>query len=118
MSEPVRAGEAEDMRWPLHRDPTAERPAQAWHRPLLWTPIPPTAPACCCPAAPVVQAVIPPTGQRRTPVELLLCHHHYRRCHAALTAAGAVLYDPHGALLETGPVTELARWPVSEPLSR
>ena len=58
--------------------------------------------ACCCPARPVVTVVMPPTAARRHPVDLLLCGHHYRVCRAALTAAGATVYDETGALINTG----------------
>ncbi|HET9117628.1 MAG TPA: hypothetical protein VFN75_06065 [Pseudonocardiaceae bacterium] len=55
--------------------------------------------ACCCPARPVVTVVMPPASARRHPVDLLLCGHHYRVCLAALTAAGATVYDETGALI-------------------
>ena len=58
--------------------------------------------ACCCPARPVVTVVMPPASARRHPVDLLLCGHHYRVCRAALTAAGATVYDETGALISTG----------------
>ena len=58
--------------------------------------------ACCCPARPVVTVVMPPASARRHPVDLLLCGHHYRVCRAALTAAGATVYDGTGALISTG----------------
>ena len=58
--------------------------------------------ACCCPARPVVTAVMPPTPARPYPVDLLLCGHHYRACLAALTAAGATVYDATGALADPG----------------
>jgi hypothetical protein len=52
--------------------------------------------ACCCPASPAVTVVMPPTPARPHPVDLLLCGHHYRECRAALTAAGATVYDETG----------------------
>jgi hypothetical protein len=50
----------------------------------------------------VVTVVMPSASARRHPVDLLLCGHHYRVCRAALTAAGATVYDETGALINTG----------------
>lgn len=58
--------------------------------------------ACCCPARPVVTVVMPPTSARPHPVDLLLCGHHYGVCRAAVTAAGAAVYDELGTLIRTG----------------
>jgi hypothetical protein len=58
--------------------------------------------ACCCPARPVVTVVMPPAPGRPHPVDLLLCGHHFRASQAALTAAGAAVYDDTGALLAGG----------------
>ena len=58
--------------------------------------------ACCCAAKPLVAVVMPPTASRPQPVDLLLCGHHYRVCRAALTAAGATVYDQTGVLITTG----------------
>jgi hypothetical protein len=43
--------------------------------------------------------MMPPTGARPHPVDLLLCFHHYRASRAAL-AAGAVVFDETGAIVE------------------
>ena len=61
--------------------------------------------ACCCPARPVVTVIMPPAPGRPRPVDLLLCGHHFRVSRAALTAAGAAVYDNSGALVAGG-VTE------------
>ncbi len=58
--------------------------------------------ACCCPARPVVTVVMPPTPARPHPVDLLLCGHHYRVCRAAVTAAGATVYDELGIPIRVG----------------
>jgi hypothetical protein len=58
--------------------------------------------ACCCPARPVVRVLMPPTPARPHPVDLLLCGHHYRVSRAALAAAGAVVFDDTGEIVETG----------------
>ena len=58
--------------------------------------------ACCCPARPVVTVVMPPAPGRPHPVDLLLCGHHFRVSQAALTAAGAAVYDDTGALVAGG----------------
>jgi hypothetical protein len=55
--------------------------------------------ACCCPARPVVTVIMPPAPGRPHPVDLLLCGHHFRVSQAALTAAGAAVYDDTGALV-------------------
>jgi hypothetical protein len=55
--------------------------------------------ACCCPARPVVTVIMPPAPGRPHPVDLLLCGHHFRVSRAALTAAGATVYDDTGALV-------------------
>jgi hypothetical protein len=55
--------------------------------------------ACCCPARPVVTVIMPPAPGRPHPVDLLLCGHHFRVSRAALTAAGAAVYDDTGALV-------------------
>ena len=55
--------------------------------------------ACCCPARPVVTVIMPPAPGRPHPVDLLLCGHHFRVSQAALTAAGAAVYDDAGALV-------------------
>ena len=58
--------------------------------------------ACCCPARPVVTVIMPPAPGRPHPVDLLLCGHHFRVSRAALTAAGAAVYDNTGALVAGG----------------
>jgi len=58
--------------------------------------------ACCCPARPVVTVIMPPAPGRPHPVDLLLCGHHFRVSQAALTAAGAAVYDDTGALIARG----------------
>jgi hypothetical protein len=58
--------------------------------------------ACCCPARPVVTVIMPPAPGRPHPVDLLLCGHHFRASQAALTAAGAAVYDDTGALVAGG----------------
>jgi hypothetical protein len=58
--------------------------------------------ACCCPARPVVTVIMPPAPGRPHPVDLLLCGHHFRISQAALTAAGAAVYDDTGALIAGG----------------
>jgi hypothetical protein len=63
--------------------------------------------ACCCPARPVVTVIMPPVPGRPHPVDLLLCGHHFRVNRAALTAAGAAVYDDTGALVAGG-VSEYA----------
>jgi hypothetical protein len=58
--------------------------------------------ACCCPARPVVTVIMPPAPRRPHSVDLLLCGHHFRVSRAALTAAGAAVYDGTGALVAGG----------------
>jgi len=58
--------------------------------------------ACCCPARPVVTVIMPPVPGRPHPVDLLLCGHHFRVSQAALTTAGAAVYDDMGALVAGG----------------
>ena len=58
--------------------------------------------ACCCPARPVVTVIMPAAPGRPHPVDLLLCGHHFRVSQAALTAAGAAVYDNTGALIAGG----------------
>jgi hypothetical protein len=58
--------------------------------------------ACCCPAKPVVTVIMPTAPGRPHPVDLLLCGHHFRVSQAALTAAGAAVYDDTGALVAGG----------------
>jgi hypothetical protein len=58
--------------------------------------------ACCCPARPVVTVIMPAAPGRPNPVDLLLCGHHFRVSQAALTAAGAAVYDDTGALVAGG----------------
>jgi hypothetical protein len=59
--------------------------------------------ACCCPARPVVTVMIPPAPGGPHSVDLLLlCGHHFRVSQAALTAAGAAVYDDTGALVAGG----------------
>jgi hypothetical protein len=61
--------------------------------------------ACCCPARPAVTVIMPPAPGRPHPVDLLLCSHHFRVSQAALTAAGAAVYDDTGMLV-AGSVSE------------
>ena len=58
--------------------------------------------ACCCPGRPVVTVIMPPAPGRPHPVDLLLCGQHFRVSQAALTAAGAAVYDDKGALVAGG----------------
>jgi hypothetical protein len=44
---------------------------------------------------------MPATAARPHPVDLLLCAHHYRVSRAALAAAGAVVIDETGAVVQT-----------------
>ena len=44
--------------------------------------------------------LIPPASARRHPVDLLLCGHHYLSSKAALAAAGAVVMDETGAIVD------------------
>jgi hypothetical protein len=74
--------------------------------------------ACCCPARPVVTVVMPPTPAHPRPVDLLLCGHHYRVCRAALTAAGATVYDETGTEITGMGEDELARQPAGAMLRR
>ena len=46
--------------------------------------------------------VMPPAPGRPHPVDLLLCGHHYRVCRAAVSAAGATVYDELGERVKTG----------------
>jgi len=64
--------------------------------------------SCCCLARPVVTVIMPPAPGRPQPVDLLLCGHHFRVSRAALTAAGAAVYDDTGALVVAGGVSEYA----------
>jgi hypothetical protein len=45
---------------------------------------------------------MPPTSARPHQVDLLLCGYHYRVSRDALAAAGAVVFDETGAIVETG----------------
>ena len=49
--------------------------------------------------------LIPPASERRYPVDLLLCGHHYLSSKAALAAAGAVVMDETGAIVDPVPVS-------------
>lgn len=49
--------------------------------------------------------LIPPASERRHPVDLLLCGHHYLTSKAALAAAGAVVMDETGAIVDPAPVS-------------
>ena len=49
--------------------------------------------------------LIPPASARRHPVDLLLCGHHYVSSRAALAAAGAVVMDETGAIVDPAPVS-------------
>jgi hypothetical protein len=49
--------------------------------------------------------LIPPVSERRNPVDLLLCGHHYLSSKAALAAAGAVVMDETGAIIDPAPVS-------------
>jgi hypothetical protein len=50
-------------------------------------------------------ALIPLASARRHPVDLLLCGHHYLSSKAALAAAGAVVMDETGAIVDLAPVS-------------
>jgi len=52
--------------------------------------------ACCCSARPMVLVELPPTTARPLSADLWLCGHHYRKSHAALTEAGAKMFDVSG----------------------
>lgn len=56
--------------------------------------------SCCCAARPVVIALMPPSSGRQQPTDLLLCMHHYRASRQALAAAGAMVADAYGRLLQ------------------
>jgi hypothetical protein len=45
---------------------------------------------------------MPPAPGRPDPVDLLLSGHHFRVSQAALTAAGAAVYDDTGTLVADG----------------
>jgi hypothetical protein len=47
--------------------------------------------------------LIPPASARRHPVDLLLCGHHYLSSKAALAAAGAVVMDETGTIVDPVP---------------
>lgn len=47
--------------------------------------------------------LIPLASARRHPVDLLLCGHHYLSSKAALVAAGAVVMDETGAIIDPAP---------------
>jgi hypothetical protein len=49
--------------------------------------------------------LIPPASARRHPVDLLLCGHHYLSSKAALAAAGAVVMDETGSMVDPAPVS-------------
>jgi hypothetical protein len=51
--------------------------------------------------------LIPPASERRHPVDLLLCGHHYLSSKAALAAAGAVVMDETGAIVDPAPVSNV-----------
>ncbi|HEY3715538.1 MAG TPA: hypothetical protein VGL39_13510 [Jatrophihabitantaceae bacterium] len=66
---------------------------------VLNTPVAPGERACCCPSLPANRVVLPPTPPRDHAVDLLLCGHHYRASRAALTRAGAHVFDAAGVLI-------------------
>ena len=85
---------------PSGRPPGAESPAAGGCRMVDWrASLRRAEHACCCPAKPAVVVIMPPAPGRPYPVDLLLCAHHYRACEHALTAAGAEVFDTHGAPL-------------------
>ena len=47
--------------------------------------------------------LIPPASARRHPVDLLLCGHHYLSSKAALAAAGAIVMDETGSIVDPVP---------------
>jgi hypothetical protein len=49
--------------------------------------------------------LIPHASARRHPVDLLLCGHHYLSSKAALAAAGAIVMDETGAIVDPAPVS-------------
>jgi len=65
-----------------------------------------------CPTRPVVTVIIPPAPGRRHPADLLLCGHHFRVSQAALTTAGAAVYDDMGAQITVGPLGDGGRMTV------
>jgi hypothetical protein len=56
--------------------------------------------SCCCAAKPAVAAVMPPSPGRDHATDLLLCMHHYRASRDSLAAAGAVVTDRSGHVLQ------------------
>jgi hypothetical protein len=50
--------------------------------------------------------LIPPASARQHPVDLLLCGHHYLSSKAALAAAGAIVMDETGAIVDSAPVSK------------
>ena len=89
--------------WFAHRD-FADRDAADLGKLDDLLPSPPhvVADRACCPARPVVTVIMPAAPGRPHPVDLLLCGHHFRVSQAALTAAGAAVYDDTGALIAGG----------------
>jgi hypothetical protein len=49
--------------------------------------------------------LIPPASEHRHPVDLLLYGHHYLTSKAALAAAGAVVMDETGAIVDPAPLS-------------
>jgi hypothetical protein len=49
--------------------------------------------------------LIPHASARWHPVDLLLCGHHYLSSKAALAAAGAIVMDETGAIVDPAPVS-------------
>ncbi len=49
--------------------------------------------------------LIPPASERWHPVDLLLCGHHYLTSKAVVAAAGAVVIDEIGAIVDPAPVS-------------
>jgi hypothetical protein len=95
------------MRFPWHKAAAAGKAAQGQ---AGWFGAPRLAErSCCCPARPVVIALIPPAPARLHPVDLLLCGHHYQSSKAALAAAGAVVMDETGAIVDPAPVNNEIR---------
>jgi hypothetical protein len=51
----------------------------------------------------VVRALLPATSARPRTVDLLLCGHHYLTSREALAAAGAVVIDETGTVMDPAP---------------
>lgn len=57
--------------------------------------------SCCCPAKPAVVVMMPPSASRPHATDLLMCMHHYRISRQSLAAAGALVADTSGRVLQS-----------------